>query len=318
MNDFWQKLRKPFVALAPMYGVTDYSYREVLARVGRPDVFFTEFVPARIFGSQGEERTLRSLKFSNRQRPIVAQVWGIEPDFFGLATKRIAKLGFDGIDLNFGCPDREVVKKGAGAALIKNPKLAKKLIEAVRENAGELAVSIKTRIAGDKGETRDWLSFLLDQKVDAITVHGRTVGQRYDRPADWSAVGELVKMRDRKKAKTVIVGNGDVDTIESGIEKAGEFGLDGVMIGRAALANPWVFTGEEEPLDPKTRLSLLLEHTKIYHEAQEGDHNFGFIKKFFKTYSSHFPGAVELRCQLMKCGGYNEVEKLIEKFGGSQ
>lgn len=315
MDSFWQKISQPFLALAPMYGVTDYSFREVLAKVGPPDVFFTEFVPARSFGTNGEERTLRTLKFSEKQRPIVAQIWGNEPDCFLKAAKKINKLGFDGIDLNFGCPDREVIKKGAGAALIKNQKLVAKLIKSVRKESGDLAISVKTRIAGDKDETKEWLSFLLDQNLDAIALHGRTVSQRYDQPADWSTVGELVKLRDKKEIQAVIVGNGDVNSRQEAEQKVKEFGVDGVMMARAALANPWVFSRDGGlDTDPRVRLSLLLDHAKIYHDSQGSDINFGFIKKFFKAYSSHFPGSVELRNKLMSCEGYNEVESLVSDF----
>ena len=317
---FWKNLRsakKPFLALAPMEDATDYAFREILAKIAPPDVFFTEFTNTEGLMSVGREAVIKRLLFSKQQRPIVAQLWGTNPENMRKSTRIVAELGFDGIDINMGCPDKSVVKVGAGAALIENWDLAKKLIEAAKKgaedaaevNANSIPVSIKTRIGFNKIVTEEWCEFLLQQNIACLTVHGRTKKQMSKVPANWGEIEKVVKIRDKLGAETVIVGNGDVKNRAEAEEKATNLGVDGVMIGRGVFENLWIFEKIPRTHTKKECLELLLEHTKLFEEI--GGKTFAVMKKFFKIYVKGFDGAVDLREKLMGCENYNEVEALI-------
>jgi len=211
MINFWQKLPKPFTVLAPMEGVTDFAFRETISRyLPRPDVLFTEFTNVDGLNSNGFEKTIKRFKFSKTQKPIIAQVWGTNPKNFFKSAKIIKDLGFDGIDINMGCPDREAVKTGGGAALIKNTKLVKEIINTTRNGAKNLPFSIKTRLGYDRIVTDEWIGFLLEQKIDAISIHLRTAGQKSLGLANWNELKKVVNLRNRISPNTIIIGNGDV------------------------------------------------------------------------------------------------------------
>jgi len=313
MSNFWKKLPKPFTALAPMDGVTDFVFREIVSEIAKPDVLFTEFTPSDAIVSKGYDRVIKNLKYSEKQRPIVAQIWGIHPINFYKTAKIIKKLKFDGIDINMGCPDKDVIKIGSGAALIKNKKLAKEIIEATRKGAGALPISVKTRIGFDEVSTHEWVSFLLEQNIDALSIHGRTAKEMSKSYANWEEIGKAVKLRDKLSPNSIIIGNGDVTTYKEALKKAEEYGVDGIMIGRGILINPWVF---EKCLEPNKhlvteRLNLLLQHTKLFRDTYHNEKDFNTLKKFFKIYVSSFRGSVRLKMQLMKCKNYEEVEFLL-------
>lgn len=236
--------------MAPMADVTDVAFRALVAKRGKPDVFWTEFVSADGLYhtreikkmSDAENPLIRDFHFSEDQRPIVAQIFSAKPDMIAYAAKLAEELGFDGVDLNMGCPDRAIEKQGAGAALVKNPKLAVELIRVAKE-ATRLPVSVKTRIGYNKESLDEWLIALLEAEPAAITLHLRTRKEMSLVPADWEQMKKAVEIRDRTNPNALLIGNGDVQDIEDARAKISESGCDGAMIGRGMFGNPWVFSG---------------------------------------------------------------------------
>lgn len=313
---FWGKLPKLFFALAPMDDVTNLVFRKIVARCGKPDVFFTEFVSADGLASEeGRNNLLEKMKFSEKERPIVVQFFGANPEHFFEAAKLAHELGFDGIDINMGCPDRSVTSQGAGSALIKNPKLARKIIQATKKGAQDIPVSVKTRIGWLKNEVDQWIPEILAEKPSALIIHGRTANRGYATPADWVAIKQTVELA--KGSGTIIVGNGDIWSYQNGLERAKESGADGVMIGRAVLKNPWMFDKDAkmEEISIPDRLNLLLYHVKLFKEKYP-KRNFSELKKYFAGYVSDFPGAKELRVKLMDVKNATDVKKIVDKYLG--
>lgn len=244
MKSFWENLPRPFFCLAPLADVTDAVFRRIIAKYGKPDVMWTEFVSADGLCSPGREVLLRDLMYTESERPIVAQIFGSKPDNFYTVAKLIKKLGFDGIDINMGCPDRTVEKQGGGAAMIKSPGLAQEVISAAKEGAPGLSISVKTRVGFNRVELETWIPKLLETKLAAITVHARTRKEMSNVPAQWGYVKEVVAMA--KRSGTLIIGNGDVKDLADAKIKADETGADGVMLGRAVFGNPWLFANLPE------------------------------------------------------------------------
>src|SRR4051812_23055635 len=233
MNNFWKKLKKPFFVLAPMADVTDAAFRRVIAKYSRhgeadggPDVFWTEFVAADGLMSAGREKLKYDLIYTGAERPIVAQLFGSNPEKMEGAARLCAELGFDGIDINMGCPDRSIEKQGAGAAMIKTPAAARAVIRAAREGAPKLPISVKTRIGYNKNEIATWIPELLAEKPAALTIHCRTRKEMSLVPARWEHVREVTALRDKLSPETLIIGNGDARDIEDARAKALEFGAD--------------------------------------------------------------------------------------------
>ena len=313
MKNFWEKLTKPFTAMAPMDDVTDNVFRQVILRSGRPDVIFTEFanVDGLIHGANGIP--LGKLAFTPDQHPIVAQIWGTDVLNMEKAARMVAKLGFDGIDINMGCPVREVVKKGAGAGLIGNYELAGALIDAVKKGAGKLPVSVKTRLGNKTNIAEEWVAFLLKKDLAAITIHARTAKQMSKRPADWEEIGKIVEMRNKIAPETLIIGNGDVTSYKSVLEMREKYGVDGVMIGRGVFANPWVFVKntDKDTHTKKEYLDMLAFHLDLFEKTYKGRKNFAVLKKFFKMYIKGFRGANALRINLMETKSVKEARKML-------
>ena len=310
--NFWQNLPKPFFVLAPMEDVTDFVFREVMSNNTKPDVLFTEFASADGLMSDGKDRVIRKFLYSKKQRPIVAQIWSDNPNHLYNSTKLVNELGFDGVDINMGCPDKGVIKKGAGSALIKNFALAKQIIEEVKRGAGGTAVSVKTRLGFDKVITNEWISFLLEQKIDAISIHGRIATKMSKLPADWDEIKKSVTFRDKICPDTLIIGNGDVKSYAQGLQYAKDYNVDGIMIGRGIFANPWFFENPQQTHNKDDYIQMLLEHTKLFVKTWD-QKNFNIMKKFFKMYIRDFDGADLLRQKLMQCTSYEEVEKILIK-----
>ena len=307
-SNFWKKLKKPIIVAAPMSGVTDDAFRLMLLKYGRPDVFWTEFVSVEGLFSKGRESCLKILKFSPKERPIVAQIFGSDPSYFKKAAEEIEKLGFDGIDINMGCPDRSIEKKGAGAALIKDIDLAKEIIRATKEGAKKIPVSVKTRIGYNENQVSEWITALLQENIATLTIHFRTRKELYRAPAQWDLAKEIVKLKDLYSPETLIIGNGDVKSLAQAIKLAKDNNIDGVMIGRATLGNPWFFSNKL-PTIPE-RLKAIIEHTELFNNPER----FSVMKKHFHAYTKGFSGAKELRDKLMETKEYSEVKKLIKEF----
>lgn len=313
MSSFWDNLQKPFFVLAPMADVTDAAFRRIIAKYGKPDVMWTEFVSVEGLCSPGREVLLRDFMFTDAERPIVAQIFGSTPDKFFKVAELIRELGFDGIDINMGCPDRNVEKQGGGASMMKNPSLAQEVIAAAKEGGRGLPVSVKTRVGYNKVELDTWLPKLLDMKLAAITVHARTRKEMSLVPANWEYVARAAEMA--KGTGTLIIGNGDVKDLDDARAKAAATGADGIMLGRAIFGNPFLFQGrplESSPLSERFR--VMLEHTRLFEELLGDIKNFAIMKKHYKAYVNGFDGAKELRVELMAADSVEEVEKLVERF----
>ncbi|MBI2599524.1 tRNA-dihydrouridine synthase [Candidatus Daviesbacteria bacterium] len=300
--NFWEKLSKPIFILAPMDGVTDTVFRQIVASVGKPDVFFTEFVPVDAILSKGNMEISKSLQYSEIERPIVAQIWGSDPKKFYKVAKLLYKLGFDGIDINMGCPDRSAIKKGACSALIKNPKLAREIILATVKGACGVPVSVKTRIGFDSIDTKNWVKVLLQTPIAALTVHLRTVAEMSKVPAHWDEMEKITKVKDTIKSKAKIFGNGNVKSLKEARDRCSQYGIDGVMIGTGIFENVYLFNEKIDvnEIGPKQKIELLLKHIKLFEKTWGQDRHFELLKKFVKCYVNNFNGAKEHRDRLMK------------------
>ncbi len=310
---FWDTLPKPFFVLAPMADVTDAAFRRIIAKYAKPDVLWTEFVAVDGLLSPGRDVLLRDLMYTETERPIVAQIFGSNPEHFFKVAQIIERLGFDGIDINMGCPDKNVEKQGGGASLMKDPVRAQNIIRATMEGAPNIPVSIKTRVGYNKVELETWLPALLETKPAAITVHARTRKEMSLVPARWEHVREAVNMA--KGTGTLIVGNGDVKNLADAEKKIEETGADGVMLGRAIFGNPYLFLGRTlDSISLNERFAIMIEHTRLYEELLGDVKNFAVMKKHYKAYVNGFDGAKELRIKLMESNNTKEVEDIVSEF----
>ena len=242
MKNFWLKLNKPFFCLAPMADVTDCAFRQIIAKYGKPDVFWTEFVSADgLAHPLAREKLMIDLKYGENEHPIVAQIFGANVENIKSAARLCHELGFDGIDINMGCPDKSIEKQGSGACMIKNPEVARAVIRACREGAPDLPISVKTRIGYNKEEIDTWIPEILKENIQALTVHLRTRKEMSDVPAHWDLMPRIIKLRNELSKDTLIIGNGDVIDTDDARRKCKETGCDGVMLGRAIFGNPFLF-----------------------------------------------------------------------------
>ncbi len=313
---FWKNMKRPVILLAPMADVTDAAFRRIIAKYGKPDVLWTEFVSADgLCHPLAREKLRIDLSYTEAERPIVAQLFTAHPDRMYEAAQFTAKLGFDGLDINMGCPDRSVEKQGAGAALMKTPEVAREVIRAAKAGAGNIPVSVKTRLGYGKDELESWLPVLLAEMPAAVTIHARTRHEMSSVPARWSRVKDAVALRDRVGSKTLIFGNGDVANISDARQKAADTGADGIMLGRAIFGNPWLFSGRSVASLPLAeRLAVMVEHTMLFESLFSGIKNFSVMKKHYKAYVEGFAGARELRAALMETYDAAEVQNIVNRF----
>ncbi len=283
---------------------------------------FTEFVNVDGLLSRGRKKVEQALLFEKTEQPLIVQVWGLDPDHFYAAAQEMVTRGFAGIDINMGCPDKAVIKKGAGGALINNRLLAAEIIQAVKEGVnGAIPVSVKIRIGYKEIVTEEWARFVLTQGIEALTIHGRTVSELSKVPCHWDEIGKVVKVRDELGLPTVIIGNGDITTLAEADEKISQWGVDGVMVGRGVFHNPWIFNKIKryEDLNRNERIQLLLfhlaTHERLYKPSgsAQGKH-FAPLKKYFKIYIQNFEGAAELRERLMLCTDIQSVRTVISSL----
>lgn len=317
MESIWQILarsKKPFFAMAPLDDAGDTVFRQIISQVGKPDLFFTEFVSADAYARGGFDVVEQKLRFTDIERPIIAQIWGREPEHYQKLAAKIRQLGFDGVDLNMGCPEKNIVKNGCCSALICDPARAAEIIAATKEGASDLAVSVKTRIGFDRIVTEKWTEFLLKNGLAALTVHGRTAKEMSKVPARWDEIGKVVKLRDKLAPETIIVGNGDVGSTKQGQVLAKQHGIDGVMIGRGVFHNPAVFNDAQVELSRGERLKLLLFHLDLHQREWQGIKRFEPLKKFFKIYVNGFEGAAKLRADLMEARSYDQAKQVTNNF----
>ncbi len=401
MNNFWLHLAKtsvgkPILCLAPMADVTDSAFRFIISKYSKDKsvprsfsevgfVTWTEFVSAdglALAPEEGRRKLLKDLEYSEIERPIVAQFFTSKPENMEKAARLALELGFDGVDINMGCPDKSIEKQGAGAALIKNPKLAQELILAAKQGATlrqaqghrHLPVSVKTRIGYNKDEIEEpvstrrdlssrggWIPNLLEVSPAVITIHARTRKEMSKVPARWEHIKRAVEIRDQIQnfppphlhkctdisllrnsscsaqsasqgisedmvsenlRKTLIFGNGDIESVEDAYKKAKETGADGVMLGRAIFGNPFLFAGYEPTW--QERLLVLVEHINLFEEKFLGVKSFAVMKKHFKSYlsavalakeDSHWHHAVkELRDSLMTSVDASQAVSMVKEF----
>ena len=363
-NSFWNHLPRPIVGLAPMDGVTDATFRAITARHGGPDISFTEFTPVdRIV--LGHDPELSDLRYSEIERPVIAQVFGTEPDSFYRVAHLICELGFDGIDINMGCPSKTIAGAGAGAGLIRTPDRAREILRRTRQGirdwaAGQtidriglpasvpedirrakarwfghgveaimetprqtIPVSVKTRLGYDQVVIEDWIHSLLSESPAAITLHGRTLAQRYRGEADWEAIARAAEIV--RGSRTLILGNGDIRSAATAVRRIRETGVHGVLIGRAAMGNPWIFTAcdsirtavqtGEAPMAPSVspaeKLAVALEHAELF-DRTRGELSFRVVRKFLSAYCRGFENASELRQRLVRVDTLRELEAILQ------
>lgn len=324
---YLSKLPRPFFVLAPMDDVTDTVFRQIVASCCAPDLYFTEFVNADGLQSPGRPKLLKKLRFTSNEQPLIAQIWGKEPDNFYKTAQQLAdgslarELGlpdgtnFAGVDLNMGCPQKTEIKNGTCAALINNRPLAEKIIQAAQEGlAGRLPLSVKTRL-GFTDIDMTWLEFLLAKKLSMLTVHGRTKSQKSKVPANWQAIGQVRELRDQLSPETLIVGNGDVIDRQQGLQLADKYKLDGIMIGRGVFHDPFVFA-EQSPwpqITAEQRRLLYKKHVELFTKTWKNrERPIQTLNKFCKIYINGFDGAKELREQLMRATTAEELITILE------
>ena len=301
MNIYQEILKeKGFItALAPMEGVTNSVFRSVISEIGKPDLFFTEFLNVEGFCSKGRDKVIQRLDFTPTEQPVVVQLWGNVPEYYAKTIEYVKELHPAGIDINMGCSVRDVLSSGRGSALINDKVLAKEIIAAVKESSGDLPVSVKTRIGYEKIDLENWIGFLLEQGLSMLTVHGRLAKEGYSTPARWNEIAKCVTLRNTVAPDTLILGNGDVKSIDQLEDYVKMYKVDGVMIGRYILNNPWIFSGREEILKEE-RIMILRKHMEIFKNYDQEENLFDSQKKYIKAYINNFEGAGDLRMELMQ------------------
>lgn len=312
MKHIWQSLPKPFFVQAPMEDVTDSVFRQILEYIGAPDLYFSEFTHADGIVHGNSTYIEQRLQFTQKETPIIGQIWGNNEENYVKSSEILRKRGYDGIDINMGCPVKDVIKNGCCSALINNPKLVSALYSAAKKGGKSLPISIKTRIGFSKIQTEEWIGHLLSLHPAAITVHARTAKEMSKVPAHFEEFEKVVKLRNKISPETLIVANGDILSREQGLEIVNKYGVDGIMIGRGMLYNPWVFSKKTEEITISKRLMLLKKHATLYEKTWGKEKNFEILKKFCKAYIHNFPGASEMRVLLMQCKTSQEFHEQIE------
>ena len=334
---FWDKLPSPIIGISPMDGVTDAPFRLIAARHGKPNITITEFTSVEGI-CHGAVKSLTAFKFDESERPVVAQVFGTDVESFYKSAFVVAELGFDGIDINMGCPATSVSSRGAGAGLIRTPELAKQIIRTtklamkdwqegkqidevglpkeivvwVKENQPKkidrkfLPVSVKTRIGYDQIIVEEWIKHLLEEEPANISIHGRTLKQGYTGSANWEAIGQAVKII--KQTKTSVLGNGDVHSLSDAFEKIKNYGVDGVLIGRASFGNPWLLQNKIPTIEEK--FAVAIEHSELYEQIL-GLNYFVPMRKHLAWYIRGFDNASELRKKLMQANSSQDVKDIL-------
>lgn len=312
MKSFWHDIPQPFFILAPMEAVTDVIFRQVVKKAGTPDIFFTEFANATGWVHAGDKAIAGRLAKTDNEHPLVAQIWGGEPGDMEQFATHCAELGFDGIDINMGCPAKSAIKSG-GAALIRRPDVAVAAIAAAK-TAG-IPVSVKTRLGYTYvDEWRQWIATLLQQDIVNLTIHLRTKREMSKVPAHYELIDEIVTLRDKIAPQTLITINGDIRDRSHGLELAAQHpGVNGIMIGRGIFQDPFCFSKSESGRE--ILVNLLRQHLDLFDKYQPIlGRPYETLKRFFKIYIRDFDGAKELRDKLMQTKTTDEARSLIDKL----
>ena len=362
--NFWHNILRPIIGLSPMDGVTDASFRHITAKYGGPDVTLTEFVNIQS-ALYSPHTLLKDFAYSEIERPIVAQIYGKTPELFYKVAHIVCELGFDGLDINMGCPAKKVAASGCGAALIRTPDLAREIIRAARRGISDwhggqtlhdlgfdndmieqveaakrgrsggsrdsvrqlMPVSVKTRLGYDRVIIEDWLKTLLEETPAAISLHGRTLVQGYKGEADWQAIALAAEIA--KGSNTLILGNGDVRDLRNVHQRVRQTGVDGVLIGRSAQGDPWIFRDKvavkqalrcdaelnlhAAPVDLEERFRIIVEHCEHF-ERLGGRSRFVAMRKHLTWYCRNFRGAAEMRARMTRANSAEEVRRCLVEF----
>jgi len=366
--NFWQNITKPIIGLSPMDGITDASFRYITAKHGGPDVTLTEFVNIQS-AFYSPQTLLKDFSYCEIERPVAAQIYGKTPEFFYKVAHVVCELGFDGLDINMGCPAKNVAAAGCGAALIRTPELACEIIRAAKQGVYDwstgrtlvdielredlieqvklanrlrwgrdaleerrlIPVSLKTRLGYDRVIIAQWLRILLDEGLAAISLHGRTLQQGYKGKADWEAIARAVEIA--KGSGTLILGNGDVQGLPEALRRVRETGVDGVLIGRGAQGDPWLFRDKDRlklafgkggdfvfdptPVDLTERFRVIVEHSEHF-ERLCGRQRFMAMRKHLTWYCRNFRGAAEMRAKMTRANSAADVRRCLEDFVATQ
>lgn len=314
-ENFWQDLPRPFFILAPMEDVTDVVFRHVVKEAGRPDVFFTEFTNTVSYcHPKGRDSVRGRLTFTEDEQPMVAHLWGDEPEYFRQMSIGMAEEGFKGIDINMGCPVPNVAGKGKGSGLIQRPEVAAELIQAAK--AGGLPVSVKTRLGyANIDEWRDWLTHVFEQDIANLSIHLRSRKEMSKGNAHWELISAIKTLRDEIAPQTLLTINGDIPDRETGLKLVEEYGVDGVMIGRGIFHNPYAFEKEPKEHSSKELLNLFRLHLDLFDKyTVDEPRAFRPLRRFFKIYVRGIRGASDLRVQLMETESTNDARALLDEF----
>lgn len=325
----WHKSDKPLWILAPMEDVTDTVFRQLIIKAGKPDIVYTEFTSTDGMSHKiGYSNVSHRLEYQQKERPIIAQIWGKNPKHYYEVAQEIAARGFDGIDINMGCPVKKIIKQGCCSALIDNPELASEIIIAVQEGVSHsLPVSVKTRIGFNSIVTEQWTSHLLKHNLAALIVHGRTTKELSKVPCHWEEIAKVPKLRDHLSPKTVVIGNGDIFTRKQGLLAIKETSVDGIMVGRGIFKNPWFFNDEYtndtngkiyfrgQEIEVAKRIKLCQDHIKLWKSTWGDKRNYNDLKKYYKIYIHDFPGASKLRNELMQTASPSAAIDVLNEQG---
>jgi tRNA-dihydrouridine synthase len=305
MNNIYKQLPKPFTVLAPLDDVSDVVFRRVISECAKPDLFFTEFVNVDGLQSVGRDKLLHKLWKTDSDDPIIAQIWGKTPENY-LKTAQ---------DINMGCPDKAVVKNGCCVALINNRDLAKEIIDATKAGAaGKVPVSVKTRLGFNEIDL-SWHEFLLNQKLDALYIHGRTKKEMSLVPAHWDVINQIREMRDKIEPNTKIIGNGDIKNRTEALDYANKYKLDGIMIGRGIFEDPYAFSKKSNwtNFTRHQKIDLLKRHLELFISTYKNhERSQNVMKRFCKIYINNFAGAKELRESVMNQKTLSDILTILK------
>ena len=318
---FWEMVfekckaeNRPIYTLAPMADVTDVAFRYMINKYGKPDVTWTEFVSANGLMSPGREALKRDLEYNEIERPIVAQLFTADIEKMKGAVLLCKELGFNGVDINMGCPDKTIEKQGCGAKMITTPELAKNIIMSAKDVAGYMPISVKTRIGFNNIEYKKWLPEILSCGIPVLTVHLRTRKEMSKVSAHYELINDIQNIVKDISPATILIINGDIKDIQQANDMYSKYNFDGVMIGRGVFGTPWLFNKIVIEKTLRERLEIMLEHTRLFQDKLGDIKSFAIMKKHYKAYINNFEGAAELRARLFETNNYQEVESVVKDF----
>jgi tRNA-dihydrouridine synthase B len=305
----WAGMRRPIVCLAPMDGITDTAYRRLVRRFNREVVLFSEFTSAD--GFLRSEKARSRLDFRPEEHPYFVQLFGNHPSAFAEAARALEQAGVAGIDINMGCPARKIVASQHGSGLMNDVEQACRIVAAVA-SACALEVSVKTRLGWkDSSNLLSFTRALVDAGASLITIHGRTYDQGFKGEADWEPIFEL-----KRRLPVPVLGNGDVKGLEDGVARMGP--LDGFMIGRAAIGNPWVFRRNPRQRHPglAERVGVIRDHFLLMCEAKEPRQALREFRKHLTGYLRGVPHIKAVKTALMTAPDEPTFLGLLEELEG--